>query len=356
MRKISMTIALLAVLVVAHTGLAAQTARSAMSACERARADLRVELARGASTRPHGGWGTGAVHSTSNGASITTTQRTLYQRSHAVLDSARTLLDSIRPLHPDVDEPTIEQTRPRLRARLGELMVELEREDGPRYEIMEPALADAAALVMRLGLVLCRAGAVNAEDEASTVARYVRLEHGVAMARRDWIAAGAPRRAIMVAAGPSTATGLPAMPAPEPTNVAGVADSLDAVTQSLDSLESALDGVLAVEMRDSVKVIAPDATQHTLAEVLTRVERFAAEDAPRVLEGGGADALPTLSAAADTLRQLVRALRLPAPGATSAAEEAESSAQASAGAQAALERLAQRLDALYRLLGSPARD
>jgi hypothetical protein len=354
MRKIFMTLALLAALVVSQTPLPAQTARSALSPCDRARADLRVELARAASTRPQGGWGTSAVHSTSNGASITTTQRTLYLRSYAVLDSARSVLDSIRALHADVDEPTIEQTRPRLRARLGEMMDELKREDGPRYEIMEPALKDAAALVMRLGLVLCRAGSVNPDDEASTIARYVRLEHGVALARRDWIAAGAPRRPMVMASVPSVGNG-PPMLAAETTNVAAVSDTLDAVTQSLDSLESALDGVLSPEQRDSVKVTAPDATQHSLAQLLTRIERFAAEDAPRVLEGGGAGALPTLSAAADTLRQLVRALRLPAPTAA-AAGDAEAGAHGARAAEAALERLALRLDALYRLLGTAGRD
>lgn len=347
-----MTVALLAALVLAHSAPMAQPARSKLSACQRARVDLRAELARGASSVRHAGWGTDAVHTTSGGATITATQKKLYQRSRTMLDSARVLLDSIRPLHADVDEPTIEQTRPPLRARLAELGVELRREDGPRYEVMEPALKDVAAYVSRLGLVLCRAGAVNPEDEATTIRRYVRLEHDVATVRRDWIAAGAPRRPMLVAAGPAIAPGIPGLLPATPVNVAGVTDSLDAVTQSLDSLESALETVLGAEQRDSVKVSALGTPQLTLSEVLLRVERFAAEDAPRVLEGGGADALPTLSAAADTLRQLVRALRLPAASATAPSNE-DVDAQLP-NAQAALERLAQRLDALYRLLGTPA--
>lgn len=345
-----MTVALLAALVLAQSAPLAQPPRSTLSACQRARVDLRAELARAASSAPHSGWGTDAVRTTSGGATITATQQKLYARSRLMLDSARVLLDSLRPLHADVDEPTIEQTRPPLRARLAELGTELGRDEGPRYEIMEPALKDVAAYVARLGLVLCRAGAVNPEDEATTLRRYVRLEHDAATVRRDWIAAGAPRRPVVVAAGPSMAPGMPGFMS-APMNVAGVSDSLDAVTQSLDTVETALESLLAPELRDSLKVSAPDATQLTVNEVLLRVERFAAEDAPRVLEGGGADALPTLSAAADTLRKLVRAIRLPA---TPAAPAEEEDAPHAPDAKSALERLAQRLDALYRLLGTPA--
>jgi hypothetical protein len=325
--------------------LVAQQGGGARLTCQRARAELRAELARAAAVAPKGRWTPERASETSDGATITAAQQTLYARARAALDSAGPMLDSLSALHADVDEAALEQARPRLRERLQEVMEELGRADGPRPRTLDGVLRDAAELVGRLGLVLCRPGAVSAELEARTLASFARLEHAVSAARRDWIAAGSPRRPTQVAQ--QGVTGETALVG-APINVAGVTDSLDAVMQSLDSIAGALDASqLAPEQRDSVMVTSPGSARMTLTELLARVEHYAAEDAPRVLEAGGADALPTLSAAADTLRQLVRGMRLPA----SVAQIGEES-----GPQQMLERLARRLDGLYSLLASPSRE
>ncbi len=341
------SLVIVALLLAASAALAQDSASSAPLTCEIARHRLRAELARAASTRPPVRWSAEQAARTSTGQTITGTQRVLYDRSREALRASVALLDSLSPLHGDLDEATLDETRPRLRARMRELAGELEREDGPRYDVVNGGLDSATVLVARLGLVLCR-GAVSSTDmEWRTIDAYVRIEDVVRMVRRDWIAAGMPRLAPAVAAGPEL--GAPATATPSTTaavNLAGITDTLDAVTQSLEELQSALDALSsAPSPRDSIAVVGAGQQRISLGELLSRVERFATDDAPRWLEaGGGSDALPALTATSDTLRQLARTLRI--------APAVPVEDDGTADAQGALDRLAQRLDVLYRLLAS----
>jgi hypothetical protein len=331
----------------ASVAAAQDSASTAPLTCEVARHRLRAELARAARERPPLGWSAEPASRTSNGQTITRAQRLLYDRSREALQSSVALLDSLSPLHGDLDEATLDEARPRLRARLREIAGELAREDGPRSDVVNAGLDSASVLTARLGLVLCRGGVANAELEGRTIHAYVRIEDVVRTVRRDWISAGLPRLPPVLAAGPpldAPATATPSASAA--VNLAGITDTLDAVTQSLEELQSALDAMsMASTRRDSITTAGPGQTPVSLGELLARVERFATDDAPRWLEaGGGSDALPVLTATSDTLRQVAQAMRI-AP-----AEPGED--DGTSDAQSALERLAQRLDVLYRLLAS----
>lgn len=316
--------------------------------CDAARQRLRAELSLAARQRGIASWSAERASLTSTGQTITRTQRLLYDRARASLLASVALLDSLSPLHGDLDDATLDEARPVLRARLRELASELERRDGPRLEQMDRSLATAASLVARLGLVLCRGAVTNTEAEGRTLDAFVRIEEVVRMARRDWSAAGLPRLPATVAAGPALTAPASAAPAAAPLlDVAGITDTLDTVVQSMEELQSALEAMqLAPEQRDSIVALDPAARRVSLAELLVRVERFATDEVPRLLEAGGAaDDLPLLRATSDTLRQLARSLRV--------APVDASLEDGSAEAQGALDRLAQRLDVLYRLLAPP---
>jgi Carboxypeptidase regulatory-like domain len=259
---------------------------------------------------------------------ITGAQASVYARAKVALDAALPLLDGLYPLDPAADPQDTEAIRTIVRSELTELVSELGVEGGPRLSRVDDLLdlllhrqratghgttvqGQLELLQDRFGLVATRVETVAEEED---VTNFDILRAYVQEIEASW---NANRVFFDPTSGATPFLG---------TQLVLLSRSLSVVAESVTEVDFTLDSVflgaaerLAVRLTfptagatlvdsQNLRVTVPGGTPSILlGELLSWVERVAAEEGPRLLQDGGKDGASALTPVLDRLRTLVRA-------------------------------------------------
>jgi hypothetical protein len=274
-----------------------------------------------------------AAQVTADLGAITGAQASVYSRARVALDAALPLLDGLYPLDPAADPQDTEAIRSIIRSELNELVTELGVEGGPRIsrvdDLLELLLRNPVAtsvpttvlghlgqLEDRFGLSSARVQSIEEEEDLTNfliLVDYVREIDTSWQARRTSF--DPTSNAI-----PFLGTQLVLLS----RSLAVTAESVAEVGFTLDSVFLGAAERLAIRLtfpatdlttgtstltdsRGDPLVVPGSTPSILLGELLSWVERVAAEEGPRLLQDGGKDGASALTPVLDRLRALVRA-------------------------------------------------
>jgi hypothetical protein len=233
----------------------------------------------------------------------------LYERARAAMETAIRLLDRLAPLRPTVDPSELEGLRAVVRHEMAELVSELGMAGGPRvlrvnvlFDLLlgPDSTVDPVGIGGVLGTLRDSFGltpqVVNDIDEEVNFTTFVQVADYVGgirlrwknarhfFDRREWTYIGDSRIRVMRA--------------------------LAVVAESVDEFRSALDSVGMGHARRAVTLVQlPDEAPLTLAEFLSWIQRFAAEEGPALVRDRRRNGAEALASTAALLRAVVRGAR-----------------------------------------------
>jgi hypothetical protein len=250
---------------------------------------------------------------------VTGAQASIYARAQAALDQSLPLLEGLFPLRADSDAQDSDAVRAIVRSGLTELVYELGQVGGPRIdrvnELFEsllgigindtnPAERDAEKVRGLLGKVREEFGLeraqVNTIEEEQNLTNFVILVDHVSALRRTW----RNQKHFFDHKGSDVFLG---------TQLVLSSRDLAVVAESVQEVYYAMDSVFLgpAERQTTFVELTPDGEPKTtlsIAEILGWVERFASEEAPRVIREGGKDGAISLQRTLKRLQSLVLAL------------------------------------------------
>lgn len=240
---------------------------------------------------------------------VTGAQASIYARAKAALDQSLPLLDGLKPLRADSDAEDTDAIRAIVRSRLTELVYELGQVGGPRVErvdelfdsLLGPTSSandpDPAGTVNGLlgqmreefGFERVR---VNTIEEEQNLTNFVILVDHITALKGTW---DAQRLFFERADGTNVFLG---------TQLVLLSRALAVVAESVQETYFAMDSVfLGPAERQTTRL--PHDVKLTVAELLGWIERFATEEAPRIIREGGKDGVIALQQTVEQLRGLV---------------------------------------------------
>jgi hypothetical protein len=274
-----------------------------------------------------------AAQVTADLGAITGAQASVYSRGRVALDAALPLLDGLYPLDPAADPQDTEAIRTIIRSELNDLVTELGVEGGPRIsrvdDLLElllrtPIVTSVPTTVQghlgqledRFGLTPARVQSIEEEEDLTN---FLILVDYVKEIDTSWQA----RRTSFDPtsnATPFLGTQLVLLS----RSLAVTAESVAEVGFTLDSVFLGAAERLAIRLtfpptdltsgtstlkdsRGNPLVVPGNTPSILLGELLSWVERVAAEEGPRLLQDGGKDGASALTPVLDRLRALVRA-------------------------------------------------
>ncbi len=240
---------------------------------------------------------------------VTGAQASIYARAKAALDQSLPLLDGLTPLRADSDAEDSDAIRAIVRTRLTELVYELGQAGGPRVERVDelfnsllgagflPGSPDPAGTVNGLlGQMRAEFGfervRVNTIEEEQNLTNFVILVDHVTALKGTW---DAQRPFFERAEGTNVFLG---------TQLVLLSRALAVVAESVQETYFAMDSVfLGPAERQTTRL--PGDIRLTVAELLSWIEHFATDEAPRIIREGGKDGVIALQQTVEQLRGLV---------------------------------------------------
>ncbi len=231
---------------------------------------------------------------------LTGGQAGIFSRGRTALDQSLPLLDGLRPLQAVADMHAADQVRGLLRTELNALVNELGRQGGPRTErvdqLFHALLGTGPGAAGRLRLLGDRFAfaprRVNSVAEEQNLTNFLILVDYVYRLRRSWEL----QRQFGQATG-----GVPAE----------VLRSLVAANLALQEIYFAMNSVfLGPAERQVIELRFAGAPPLMLSDLLVWVDRFAGEEGPRLIRGGG-EGVANFTTTAETLARLVRLAMVP---------------------------------------------
>jgi hypothetical protein len=291
---------------------------------------------------------------------ITGAQASIFTRAKAALDQMIPLLEGLRPLRADADIQDVEASRSIVRSHLTELVNELGAQGGPRVSRVDTlfntllgpndALPNDIAQLQQGQLRQLRdlfgfeRGRVNTVEEEQNLTNFIIIVDHTRDLRQSWI----NQRAFF-----DRRSGV------EPffgTQMVLLSRSLAVVSESVHEAAFAMDSVfLDSAERQTTELLYATQPPIFIEELLTWADRFASEEAPRLIQDGGKFGVISFQPTLEQLRVLVRGALLQGRGGE------QDPARLPAGyrttrVQRALEELADHLDEADRLADQIRRD
>jgi hypothetical protein len=225
---------------------------------------------------------------------ITGAQASIYTRAKAALDQITPLIEGLYPLRNDPDPEDIEAIRALVQSHLTELIEELGVVGGPRLlrvnglfqallgEDLDMTSGDLTTLRDRLGLEPSRVNTITEEQNLTNY--HIVVDHVIGL-HNSWTAVKLDFSEFLG------------------TQVIRLSRMLNVIAESVQELEFKMDSVwLGEAERQTTKL----GSGLTIAELLGWVERFASEEAPRLIEEAGKDGILALQPMLKKLQELVK--------------------------------------------------
>jgi hypothetical protein len=232
---------------------------------------------------------------------VTGAQASIYARAKAALDQSLPLLEGLEALLPDADPEDTQASRAIVESGLTELVNEMGRVGGPRVQrvdsFFETLLGPDAALTDdpeqvegQLGLLRERFGLersqVNTVEEEQILTDYLILVEHVISLQRSW----ETQIRFFDRKGDDVFLG---------TQLVLLSRALAVVTETVQEAYMVMDSVfLGAAERQTISLPLDGQPLLTIDELLGWVERFASEEAPRLIREAGKDGviafIPTL--------------------------------------------------------------
>jgi len=240
---------------------------------------------------------------------ITGAQASIYTRAKAALDQIVPLIEGLYALRSDPDAEDIEAIRALVKGHLSELTNELGVVGGPRLPRVAQlftallggsAMSDPATVGGHLGTLRDRLGLessrVNtiAEEQNLTNFRVV-VDHVISL-QQSWLSLARHFNPN----GTDKFLGTQAILLSRAFNV---------VAESVQELEFKMDSVWLGAAERQTVTLNLGGTTLTIAELLSWVEQFASEEAPRLIRDAGKDGVIALQPTLEELHRLVHAAR-----------------------------------------------
>ncbi|MBE2222224.1 MAG: hypothetical protein IAF02_11825, partial [Anaerolineae bacterium] len=234
---------------------------------------------------------------------VTGAQASIYARARAALDQSVPLIEGLRPLRADADDEDVEAIRALVQSQLTELIDELGVVGGPRQDRIKGLFntllgnktpADPDDVHGLLGLMRDRFGLerqrVNTVEEEQNLTNFrIIVDHVIGL-KRSW----KTLKHYFDRDGTDVFLG---------TQLVLLSRSLDVIAESVRELYFKLDSVwLGAAERQTVTL----KSGLTIAELLSWVERFAGEEAPRIIREAGKDGVVALQPTLEKLQNLVQ--------------------------------------------------
>lgn len=286
---------------------------------------------------------------------VTGAQASIFARAQAALDQSLPLLEGLEPLDPAADTDNTEAVRSVVRSDFSELVHELGEEGGPRVArvdalfeaLLGPGLTASSVinpeqvggqlgdLSRRFGLSRRR---VNTVDEEQNLTNFLIIVDHVRSLQQSWIV----NRPFFDGS-----------PGTEPffgTQLVLVSRALAVVAESVQEVFFTMDSVfMRSAERQTTELTYPDDAPIFVEGLLNWVERFAAEEGPRLIQEGGKlgarSAVPTLC----RLTKLVQGALIP-PQSPAALPPGYRTARVQRALQELAEHLQDATDLTNRLL------
>lgn len=236
---------------------------------------------------------------------VTGAQASIYSRAKAALDQSVPLLEGLFPIRADADDEDADATRALVIDEFTELVQELGQVGGPRLDRVEglfdtllgakfdPAVDSPEDVGGLLGIMQARFGIervrVNTVDEEQNLTNFLIVVDHVIALQGSWDTL----RGFFDREGQDVFLG---------TQLVLISRALNVVVESVQELYFILDSVfLGAAERQVVRL----GSLLTIAELLSWVERFASEEAPRIISEAGKDGVIALRPTVDKLLELV---------------------------------------------------
>jgi hypothetical protein len=246
---------------------------------------------------------------------VTGAQASIYARAKAALDQSLMILQRLYALDPAADPQEVEAARAIIRSEMTELVNELAIEGGPRVHRVDslfehlrgpdgtpfdPELVQGQLRNMREVFGLERRF-VNTIEEEQNLTDFLTLVDYVSSLKQSW---DAQRRFFS-----RTGTAQPFLG----TQLVLLSRQLAVVAESVQEVYFALDSVFvgAAERQTTELTFGDGRPPIFVAELLAWVERFAAEEAPRLIQDAGKAGVRAFVPTIDRLEALVRDARIP---------------------------------------------
>jgi hypothetical protein len=235
---------------------------------------------------------------------VTGAQASIYARARAALDQSVPLIEGLYPLRADADDEDMEAIRALVESQLTELTDELGVVGGPRilrveglfdtllgqnFGSDEPDDAEGLLGVMRERFGLERPQVNTITEEQNLTNFRIIVDHAIGL-KRSWntLKHYFDRRGTDVFLG---------------TQLVLLSRSLGVIAESVQELYFKMDSVWLGEAERQTVVLN---SRLTIAELLSWVERFASEEAPRIIREAGKDGVIAFQPTLRQLRNLVQ--------------------------------------------------
>jgi hypothetical protein len=237
---------------------------------------------------------------------VTGAQASIYARAKAALDQSLPLLAGLYPLRSDADPQDIEANRAIVRSELTELVSELGMTGGPRLQRVDalfksllganPSQQDPERIAGLLGVMRDRFGLerprVNTIDEEQNLTNFfILVEHTIAL-QRSW----ETQQHFFDRQGRDVFLG---------TQLVLLSRSMAVVAESVQEAYFVMDSVFLSEGERQTVQLKFGKNRLTIAELLGWVERFSAEEGPRIVREAGKDGVIALRPIVQELANLV---------------------------------------------------
>ena len=274
----------------------------------------------------------GYLGTTELGGSVTGAQASLYMRAKAALDSALPLLESLKPLRPDVDQEEADAVRAIVRDEFRELVDEMGNEGGPRlqraddlFELLisndfnsienkksitspenKELLEDyGGGELGRLGDVFgLTRDRVNTLAEEQNQTNFGVVRDYLTSLHQSW-----QRFRDILARGTNNYLG---------TQLVLLSRTLSVINESVDEVSYAMNSVfLGPSERKTTRIEFPGAPALMVDDLLTWISSFVTGEGPRLIQDGGKQGVRRIKPTLERLRNLVKSSdgRIRHPGA-----------------------------------------
>lgn len=242
---------------------------------------------------------------------ITGAQASIYTRAKAALDQIVPLIEGLYTLRSDPDAEDIEAIRALVKGHLSELTNELGVVGGPRLPRVEQlftallgggAMSEPATVGGHLGTLRDRLGLessrVNTIAEEQNLTNFRVVVDHVTSLQQSW----ASLARHFDPSGTDKFLGTQAILLSRAFNV---------VAESVQELEFKMDSVWLGAAERQTVTLNLGGTMLTIAELLSWVEQFASEEAPRLIRDAGKDGVIALQPTLQQLHRLVQVAQNP---------------------------------------------
>jgi hypothetical protein len=256
-----------------------------------------------------------AVQVQADMGAVTGAQASIYARAKAALDQSVIILQRLYPLDPAAEKEEVEAARAIIRSEITELVNELGVEGGPRVQRVDalfvqlrgpegtpfdPEQVQGQLRNMHKVFGLDRRF-VNTIEQEQDLTDFLTLVDYVNSLKQSW---DAQKRFFS-----RTGTARPFLG----TQLVLLSRQLAVVAESVQEVNFALDSVFlgAAERQTTELTFGDGRPPIYVAELLAWVERFATEEAPRLIQDAGKAGVRAFFPTVDQLADLVRDARVP---------------------------------------------